>query len=209
MNGTSPPRGLLSAEITRLKREGELAWLRDLPAQLPQQALLDLERAFKAFFAKRSGYPRFRRKRVQRASFRLPQHVRVDGNRVHIPRIGWVRARVSRYPGPDLGSATISRTADGRWFAAINERLACPPSDPTRTRLWQASTSASSISWFATTGFGPQLLASLDETARQFGAPTGVSLERSQAAVGEGVLNVSLLADTLGSRIDAKISCTS
>jgi putative transposase len=124
--GASPPRGLLSTEITRLKRNGELAWLRDLPSQLPQQALLDLERSFKAFFERRAGYPRFRRKKELKASFRLPQHVKVSGNRVYVPKIGWIRARVSRAPGPDLGSATVSRTADGRWFVSINERFVLP-----------------------------------------------------------------------------------
>ncbi|HYI99302.1 MAG TPA: RNA-guided endonuclease TnpB family protein [Thermoleophilaceae bacterium] len=124
--GTSPPRGLLSAEITRLKRNGELAWLQDLPSQLPQQALFDLERSFKAFFKKRAGYPRFRRKKELKASFRIPQHVKVAGNRVYVPKIGWIRARVSRAPGADLGSATVSRTADGRWFVSINERFELP-----------------------------------------------------------------------------------
>ncbi len=123
---TSPPRGLLSSEITRLKREGELAWLSDLPSQLPQQALLDLERAFKAFFECRAGYPRFRKKKGTKGSFRIPQRVRVERNRVYLPRIGWIRARVSRDPGSKLGSATVSRTPDGLWFVSINERFELP-----------------------------------------------------------------------------------
>ncbi|MEX1142141.1 MAG: transposase [Thermoleophilaceae bacterium] len=126
--GTSPPRGYLSAELTRLKRDGTLAWLYDLPAQLPQQALLDLERAFKAFLRGRGGYPRFRRKKGPKMSFRLPQHVRIDNHWVYVPKLGWIRARVSRDPGIDLGAATVSRGCDGRWFVSINERFVLPSS---------------------------------------------------------------------------------
>ncbi len=124
--GASPPRGFLSAEITRLKRNGDLAWLADFPSQLPQQALFDLERAFKAFFKGDAGYPTFRSRKGSKASFRIPQHVRIREKGVYLPRIGWICARVSRKPGPNLGSATVSRTPDGLWFVSINERFEPP-----------------------------------------------------------------------------------
>jgi putative transposase len=103
-----------------------MGWLAGFPAQLPQQALFDLERAFKAFFKGDAGYPTFRSRKTSKTSFRIPQHVRVSDSAVYLPRIGWIRARVSRNPGEDLGSATVSRTRDGLWFVSINERFKPP-----------------------------------------------------------------------------------
>ena len=126
-HGVSPPRGLLSRKLTTLKQAGELAWLYELPSQLPQQALFDLERAFKAFFEGRSGYPCFRRKHTTRPTFRIPRGVSVDGQRIFVPRLGWMGARISRTPRGQLGAATFRRDARGRWYVTINDRFETPP----------------------------------------------------------------------------------
>uniref|UniRef100_UPI0003B4B177 helix-turn-helix domain-containing protein n=1 Tax=Thermus islandicus TaxID=540988 RepID=UPI0003B4B177 len=51
-----------AAELTALKKRPETAWLKEVDSQLLQQALKDLDRAFKAFFEKRAGFPRFKSK---------------------------------------------------------------------------------------------------------------------------------------------------
>lgn len=49
----------------------ELPWLKACQAQVLQQSLKDLERAFKNFFAKRADFPKFKRK-GEKNSFRFP-----------------------------------------------------------------------------------------------------------------------------------------
>jgi len=97
----------------------EFPWLRESPSQALQQSLKDAERAFKNFFEKRTGYPRFK-KRGTGDSFRFPQGFEIDqGNsRIKLPKLGWMRYRNSR---DILGAAkniTISQSG-GKWFASI------------------------------------------------------------------------------------------
>jgi putative transposase len=86
----------LSAELTALKSEPETLWLKEADSQMLQQALRYVERAFDAFFEKRSRFPRFRSKKAGNFSFRIPQRVKIEGGRVYVPKVGWVRIRQSR-----------------------------------------------------------------------------------------------------------------
>ncbi len=62
-----------------------------------QQALKDLDTAYKNFFAKRAEFPRFKKKGVH-DTFRYPQDFKLDeaNSRIYLPKIGWVRYRNSR-----------------------------------------------------------------------------------------------------------------
>ncbi|MGH8056078.1 MAG: helix-turn-helix domain-containing protein, partial [Candidatus Entotheonellia bacterium] len=71
------------------KQSEEYGWLRRIDSQVLQQCLMDLERAYVNLFAGRTAPPRFRKKFLA-DSFRYPQRVKVDGNRVYLPKIGWV-----------------------------------------------------------------------------------------------------------------------
>ncbi|MDV7403166.1 transposase, partial [Arthrospira platensis SPKY1] len=72
------------------------------------------------FFEKRGRYPRFKKRGV-RDSFCAANETgtfRVDGKRIKLPKIGWVRMREAvRFTGK-LKRVTVSREAD-RWFASI------------------------------------------------------------------------------------------
>ena len=91
-----------------------------------QQALRDLDRAYRNFFAGRAGFPRFKR-RGHHDSFRIQQRnrsaVRVRRlNRrwgeVTIPKLGAVRFRWSRKPVGQIRHVTVSRDALG-WHIAL------------------------------------------------------------------------------------------
>ncbi|MGC8529805.1 MAG: RNA-guided endonuclease InsQ/TnpB family protein, partial [Leptospirillia bacterium] len=76
------------------KQDPETVWLAFLPSQILQQALKDLDRAWRNFFEKRAGFPNFRKK-GQNDAFRFPQGVKLDqeGARIFLPKVGWVRYR--------------------------------------------------------------------------------------------------------------------
>ncbi len=105
----------LCAEITALKRKPETAWLRETDSQALQQAIRDLDRAFRNFFARRARFPRFKSLKRDRLTFRIPQRVKVEGGRVYVPKIGWVRMRQSRPIEGRITSATFTRDAIGHW----------------------------------------------------------------------------------------------
>ncbi len=62
----------MAAKLPVWKREAGTAWLKETPAQALQHALKDLEKAFKSFFAKRTAFPRFKKK-GSGDSFRYPE----------------------------------------------------------------------------------------------------------------------------------------
>src|SRR5918994_2963572 len=86
----------LSSELTALKSKPETLWLKEADSQMLQQALRDVERACDAFFKRRSRFPQLRSKKAGHFAFRIPQRVKVEGGRVYVPKIGWVRIRLSR-----------------------------------------------------------------------------------------------------------------
>jgi len=97
----------------------EFPWLKDAPSQALQHALKNLDRAFTNFFAKRTEYPRFK-KRGFGDSFRFPQGLNLDqaNDRIFLPRLGWVRYRNSREALGKLRNVTVSGR-NGKWFVSI------------------------------------------------------------------------------------------
>ena len=87
-------------ELADIKNQEATRWLQDIHSQVLQQALKNLDTAFKNFFqniqtGRKPGFPRFKCKGV-RDSFRYPQGVKLDQDNVYLPKIGWVRFRKSR-----------------------------------------------------------------------------------------------------------------
>lgn len=86
-----------------------------------QQVCKRLAEAFKKTFTKGTTHsgrkPRFKR-RGQVCSARFPVALRVDGNRIRIPKIGWVRFRKSREIKGTLKNITIRKECMG-WFISI------------------------------------------------------------------------------------------
>ena len=99
--------------------KSELPWLKDCNAQVLQQSIKDLDASFKNFFAKRSDFPKFKRK-GEKESFRFPQGCKLEqhNNRVYLPKIGWVRYRNSRDVVGKIKNVTVSQKC-GKWYVSI------------------------------------------------------------------------------------------
>jgi putative transposase len=116
--------------LTAWRNSEETPWLRDAPTHPLQQALKDLERAYQNFFAQRARFPRFK-KRGRHASFRYPdpKQFKLDqvNGRLFLPKLGWMRLRLSRVVLGVPCNATVSLRAD-KWYVSIQtEREAEPP----------------------------------------------------------------------------------
>ena len=100
----------------------EFPWMYEVSKCAPQEALRDLDRAFKNFFTglkegKKVGFPAFKKK-GERDSCRLTGVIKIEGKKVQLPRLGGIKLKeVSAVKGKML-SATITREAD-RWFVSI------------------------------------------------------------------------------------------
>ena len=112
----------LANQLPGLKRAVETLWLLEVPSHCLQQALRDLDQAHQNFFgdlakvkpgALRSQdvrRPRFRKK-GQRDSFRFPDptQIRLEGNRLFLPKARWVRC--ARSPWCVTGSIGTPRSS--------------------------------------------------------------------------------------------------
>jgi len=111
----------MAAKLPVWKREAETAWLKETPSQALQHALKDLEKAFKGFFAKRTRFPRFKKK-GSGDSFRYPEpkQIKLDqsNSRILLPKLGWLRYRNSRKALGQVRNVTVNQSG-GKWFIAI------------------------------------------------------------------------------------------
>ena len=127
------------AELCDLKQA--FPWLAEPHADVLQQALRDLDGAFRSFFVGRARHPRPRRK-GRHESFRIQQRRRggIGVKRlsrrwgaVRIPKLGWVRFRWTREPSGKIKHVTVRREALG-WHVSfccqMEIRKASPPPGP-------------------------------------------------------------------------------
>jgi putative transposase len=112
-----PSQMALRRQLNAIKRE-QFPWMLDVTKCAPQMAIIQLGQAFANFFAGRARYPQFRKKGRDDRFTLTNDQFDIDGCRIRIPKLGWVRMRESlRFAGKIL-SATISRVAE-RWFVSI------------------------------------------------------------------------------------------
>lgn len=118
--GTSISRYALSAMLPILKKSPDAAWLSEVSAQSLQQELVCLESAYTAFFRGTSAFPKFKNKKG-RQRFLCAQKVRVsfDENVVRLPKIGPVKAALSRLFDAKIKTVTVIREATGKYYAVI------------------------------------------------------------------------------------------
>ena len=108
-------------QLNALKKT-EFPWMYEVSKCSPQEALRNLDCAFKAFFrglktGKNNGFPRFKKKGIH-DSFRLTGSLHVLKKAVVLPRIGTVRTKEYTNLKGKVLSVTVSRGSD-RWFASF------------------------------------------------------------------------------------------
>jgi len=94
-------------------------------SQVLQNVTLRVDLAFKAFFRRlksgeKPGYPRFKGK-GRYDSFTYPQYgFKLDGDRLHLSKIGDVKIVLHRPIEGTIKTLTIRRSATGKWYACFS-----------------------------------------------------------------------------------------
>ncbi|SCF11542.1 putative transposase [Micromonospora purpureochromogenes] len=136
----------LSKRVTAAKGTPERAWLGEVSSVVLQQALADLNVAYRNFFAsitgKRKGRkvapPRFRSRKDNRQAIRFTVNARfkvLDNGRLRLPKIGDVEVRWSRGLPSEPSSVTVIRDAAGRYFASFVVQTADEPLSPVESEV--------------------------------------------------------------------------
>ena len=105
--------------LPNLKSQEDTAWLAEADSNALQQAIIDLDRAFDNFFKRMRqgvGYPKFKKKKMARKSYRTTKARIIDDSHVFIPKLGVVKARITRPVEGRITSATIKQTPSGKYF---------------------------------------------------------------------------------------------
>lgn len=110
--------------IPAWKRDPETSWLAQVDSMALQQSIRDLDRAYKNFFRRvreggKPGFPKFKSRRHARQSYRTNGGKILDRNHIALPKLGNVRAKVSRPLQGRFMSVTVSLDAAGRYFATF------------------------------------------------------------------------------------------
>ena len=106
------------------KRDPDTSWLAQVDSMALQQSIRDLDRAYRNFFRRvreggKPGFPKFKSRRHARQSYRTNGGKVLDRNHIALPKLGNVRAKVSRPLQGRFMSVTVSLDAAGRYFATF------------------------------------------------------------------------------------------
>ena len=114
-----------SGDMTQLKKT--LPWLREVDATALQSSLRDLDTAYQNFFRRvkqgqKPGYPKFKSKHHSKKSYKskcVGTNIKVLDKAVQLPKLGFVKCRISKDVKGRILSATVSQNPSGEYFVAL------------------------------------------------------------------------------------------
>lgn len=109
----------MTKQLTDLKKECE--WLMEINSQTLIASLKDLDSAYKNFFERKAGFPKYKSKWKGKQSFRVQQKVQVVGDRLMMPKFKkkGIKIKLHRPLVGEIKNVTISRASTGKYFASI------------------------------------------------------------------------------------------
>ena len=102
----------------------DMKWIKEVSSKATKQAIMNGDRAFRDFFKKSKGFPRFKKKKDQNVKAYFPKNNKTDWtierHRVKIPTLGWVRFKEFGYIPTNsiVKSGTVSQKAN-RYYVSI------------------------------------------------------------------------------------------
>ena len=102
----------------------EMKWIKEVSSKATKQAIMNGDKAFRDFFKKAKGFPRFKKKKNQDVKAYFPKNNKTDWtlerHRVKIPTLGWVRLKEFGYIPVNsmVKSGTVSQKSN-RYYVSI------------------------------------------------------------------------------------------
>lgn len=116
--------GVCSSELPNLKKE--YPWLKEVDSIAIQSSVKNLADAYSRFFKKQNDAPRFKSKRNRVQSYTTniqgknqSPDVSVQGNRIKLPKLGFVRFAKSKEICGRILNATIRRNPSNKYFVSV------------------------------------------------------------------------------------------
>ena len=112
-------------------------WLKEVDSLALCNVQLNLSAAYKSFFQSGFGFPNFKSKKTAQ-SYKTNNKkgtIAVLDGKVKLPKVGWVKLKLHRQVKGMIKSATISKTATGKYFISILCEEEIPPLPKTDSNL--------------------------------------------------------------------------
>ena len=119
----------------------EMKWIKEVSSKSTKQAIMNADKAFRDFFKKAKGFPRFKKKKNQDVKAYFPKNNKTDWtlerHRVKIPTLGWVRLKEFGYIPKNsvVKSGTVSQKADRYYVSILVEETYIKISNPNNEGL--------------------------------------------------------------------------
>ncbi|EGT3605368.1 IS200/IS605 family element transposase accessory protein TnpB [Clostridium perfringens] len=116
-------------------------WIKEVSSKATKQAIMNGDKAFKDFFKKAKGFPKFKKKKNQDVKAYFPKNNKTDWtlerHRVKIPTLGWVRLKEFGYIPKNsvVKSGTVSQKADRYYVSILVEETCIKISNPNNEGL--------------------------------------------------------------------------
>ena len=99
-------------------------WLKEVDKFALTNAIYSMDNAYQRFFKLHSGYPKFRSKHNNKRSYTTcitGTNIKVlfDENKIQLPKLKLIRARLSRPFFGQIKQATVSQTPTGKYFVSV------------------------------------------------------------------------------------------
>ena len=107
-----------------IPKNQDMKWIKEVSSKATKQAIMNGDKAFRDFFKKAKGFPKFKKKKNQDVKAYFPKNNKTDWtierHRVKIPTLGWVRLKEFGYIPTNsiVKSGTVSQKAD-RYYVSI------------------------------------------------------------------------------------------
>ena len=105
----------------------DMKWIKEVSSKATKQAIMNGDKAFRDFFKKAKGFPRFKKKKNQDVKAYFPKNNKTDWtlerHRVKIPTLGWVRLKEFGYIPVNsiVKSGKVSQKADKYYVSILVE----------------------------------------------------------------------------------------
>jgi putative transposase len=104
-------------------------WIKDVSSKAIKQSMYNCEKAFKKFFKKQGGFPKFKKKNDQDVKMYLPKNSKTDfiikRHKIKIPILKWVRLKEYGYILEDveITSCTLSIKANKYYISILTKEI--------------------------------------------------------------------------------------
>lgn len=117
----SPNQFKLRKQLNSIKKQ-QFPFMAKVTKCSPQEAIIQLGKAFDNFFKGRAKYPQFRKKGINDKFSLTNDQFKLIGKKIKIPNLGWVKLKENlRFNGKILNATVFKK--GGKWFVSVGVEI--------------------------------------------------------------------------------------